>query len=141
MLWKYIRQKSFVEVVALFLGGVGFVLLVAPFQVSATLGHLGELGAAIAQSLVSSLRQVTAYHALGLLLLVGSTTIVVERIRYRLRASERLTAMKCPACGSELHRSHRHLSDRAIALFVPVGRYRCRNRQCSWRGLRVKPLS
>lgn len=141
MLWKYIRQKSFVEVVALFLGGVGFVLLVAPFQVSATLGHLGELAAAIAQSFVSTLRQVTAYHAIGVLLLVGSTTVVVSRIRHRLQTSKGLTALKCPECGSELHRSHRHALDRAISCFVPVGRYRCRNRQCNWRGLRVKPLS
>ncbi len=141
MLWKYIRQKSLVEVVALFLGGAGFVLLVAPFQVSATLAHLGEMGAAIAQSLVSSLRQVTAYHAVGLLLLVASTALVAQRIRYRLQTSRGLTALKCPECGSELHRSHRHLLDRAIGCFVPVGRYRCRNRQCHWRGLRVKPLS
>jgi hypothetical protein len=45
----------------------------------------------------------------------------------------------CPSCGARLERLQRQAIDRAIVMFVPVHRYRCR--ACDWRGrLRVRAL-
>jgi hypothetical protein len=70
-----------------------------------------------------------------LLLVIG---LVVWRLRWRLTTTPRFTEIKCPDCGSDLHRIRRRGRDRVLSLFVPVRRYQCRNHDCQWRGLRVQ---
>ena len=138
---KPFRQKSYIEFVALFLAGLGIFLLVEPFEIRATLGRLVSQAAPVALELLKNLRHLTASDAIAVILLAVSGVLFVNRIRYRLQTSEQLVSLKCPACGSKLHRSHRHSFERLINSFVPVFRYRCANRQCRWQGLRVKRLS
>ncbi|WP_017716184.1 hypothetical protein [Kamptonema formosum] len=138
---KPFRQKNFFEFVALFLAGLGIFLLVEPFEIRATLGSLGAEAARAGLESLKNLRQIAASDAIAVLLLAVSAVLLVNRIRYRLQTSEQLVSLKCPACGSKLHRNHRQLFDRLINSFVPVFRYRCANRQCGWQGLRVKRLS
>jgi predicted RNA-binding Zn-ribbon protein involved in translation (DUF1610 family) len=138
---KPFRQKSYIEFVALFLAGLGIFLILKPFQIRATLGRLGAQAAPVALELLKNLRHITPSDAIAFLLLAVSAVLLVNRIRYRLQTSEQLVSLKCPACGSKLHRSHRHSFERLISSFVPVFRYKCRNRQCGWEGLRVKRLS
>lgn len=138
---KRFRQKSCIEFVALFLAGLGIFLLVEPFQIRTTLGRLGAEAARVALESLKTLRHITVSDAIAVLLLAVSAVLLVNRIRYRLQTSEQLVSLKCPACGSKLHRSHRHSFERFISGFVPVFRYKCANRQCGWEGLRVKRLS
>ncbi len=136
---KPIRHK--IESVALFFAGLGIFLLGEPFEIRATLGRLGAQAARVALESLKNLRHITVSDAIAVLLLAVSAVLLVDRIRYRLQTSQQLVSLKCPACGSKLHRSHRHPFDHLINSFVPVFRYKCANRQCRWEGLRVKPLS
>jgi predicted RNA-binding Zn-ribbon protein involved in translation (DUF1610 family) len=120
---------------------LGIFLLSKPFQIRATLWRLGSQAAPVILDSLKNLRQIAASDAIAVILLAVSAVLLVYRIRYRLQTSEQLVSLKCPACGSKLHRSHRQLFERLINSFVPVFRYRCANRQCRWKGLRVKRLS
>jgi hypothetical protein len=62
---------------------------------------------------------------------------VLWRVRWRLTTMPRFRARECPTCGGGLRRIHRRSLDRLISVFVPVRRYRCRNNECRWQGLRV----
>jgi hypothetical protein len=81
----------------------------------------------------------TLSDLLGLLLLAGAAIFVVWRLRWRLTTMPRFIDRKCSRCGSDLHRVHRRRFDRVLNVFVPVRRYRCKNRACRWQGLRVSP--
>ncbi|MCD6290876.1 MAG: hypothetical protein J7M34_10275 [Anaerolineae bacterium] len=83
----------------------------------------------------------TLSDLVGMGLIALAIVAMLLRLRWRLMRSERLTALVCPVCGGPLHRIHRRPVDRLISLFVPVRRYRCRNRDCRWTGLRVVPPS
>ncbi len=83
-------------------------------------------------------RRTTVSDLIAYLLLVLVAGLVVWRVRWRIMNSPRLTEMRCPLCGSELHRVHRRTRDRIVGLLVPVRRYGCRNASCGWRGLRVR---
>ncbi len=80
----------------------------------------------------TTLSDLTAYG-----LLIVAVAFVVWRTRWRLMTMPRFTTKECPRCGKELHRIHRHRLDRLLNLLVPVRRYRCKDRECGWQGLRV----
>lgn len=42
---------------------------------------------------------------------------------------------RCPQCGHQVERVHRHLGDRVVAVLERVHRYRCLNGQCGWEGI------
>lgn len=134
------RQKKWVEWVALSLAGLGFVLILNPLNFSALAQRASDGAIQWGLTFARRLSDFHLSHWLGLGLLLVAAGLMVQRLRYRLRTSERLVDRKCPRCGRSLQRVHRHVIDRAIARFVPVYRYRCRNRSCGWSGLRVRRL-
>jgi hypothetical protein len=87
--------------------------------------------------LASVIRGTTLSDLVAYLLLVAVLCLVVWRARHRLMARSDLGELRCPRCGSDLNRIRRRKRDRALNLFLPVKRYRCRNRDCQWKGLRI----
>jgi hypothetical protein len=82
-------------------------------------------------------QRATISDVTGLVLLAVALAVVTWRIRWRLLRAPRYSARTCPLCGKDLRRTHRRRRDRILNLYVPVRRYRCRNRDCGWNGLRV----
>ena len=91
----------------------------------------------IVRGLEAAVQRTTLSDLTGLVLLAIALAVVTWRIRWRLLRTPRYTARACPLCGEDLQRSHRRRRDRIANLYVPVRRYRCRNRKCGWHGLRV----
>jgi hypothetical protein len=89
------------------------------------------------QNLVGFVQRTTVSDLTAYGLLAVVVGLLAWRTRQRVLNNPALGGTTCPNCGSELHRSHRHGLDRAVNIFVPVRRYRCRNRECGWYGLRV----
>lgn len=96
-------------------------------------GGLDRLDAAILRFFATT----TLSDILGLVLIIGALVAIVLRIRWRLTHDPRLAVLRCPKCGGEIHRVHRHRVDRLINVFIQVRRYRCGNRTCGWGGLRI----
>jgi hypothetical protein len=95
----------------------------------------GAVGALI-HTVIYHILPITLSDLIGLVLIVLSIVIVLRRVRMRL--IQRLTGSTCPICGGDLRRSRRNRLDRLISLLLPVRPYRCRNRECHWKGLRVR---
>jgi hypothetical protein len=91
----------------------------------------------ILRGLEAAVQRTTVSDLTGLVLLAVALAVVTWRIRWRLLRTPRYTARTCPLCGEDLQRTHRRRRDRIANLYVPVRRYRCRNRDCRWHGLRV----
>ena len=91
------------------------------------------------RGLVAAVQSTTISDLTGSVLLAIALVVVAWRIRWRLMRTPRYTARTCPLCGEDLQRTHRRWWDRIVNLYVPVRRYRCRNRDCRWHGLRVWP--
>lgn len=135
-----------VEITAALLIVLGIFLLVEHIQLRVIiLQFLFRTGSAIATALSRGMRglvnTVLSIHPsdlLGLALIVLALLILTRRVRWRLMRSEEWTGDTCPQCGSPMHRSRRRPLDRVIGWFVPVRRYRCKNPDCGWKGLRVK---
>jgi len=140
-LWREYRFEIFWLFVVL----IGIFLLVERMNIRATLW--AWIRAAF-RMFYMSLQQV----AYGIANWVASTTIsdfigmafillaaagMTLRLRWRILNSERLSTLTCPVCGSPLYRVHRRPRDRFLSWFVPVRRYRCKNHDCGWSGLRV----
>jgi hypothetical protein len=102
-----------------------------------TLRSIGRLGPASIDWLTGLAGRLTVSSLLGAFLLAVAAYVLVRRVRWRVMTSPRYTTRECPRCGGELHRVHRTRLDRALNLLVPVRRFRCRNRECRWEGLRV----
>jgi hypothetical protein len=98
---------------------------------------LGTLGERLTQSAQSFVRGTTLSDLTAYVLLLVAIAFVVWRTRWRLMRMARFTTLECPRCGSDLRRIHRSTVDRVLSFFVPLRRYRCSNRDCSWLGLRV----
>jgi len=98
-----------------------------------------SLASGLARALVSRAQHTTLSDLLAYCLLFMAAALILWRGRRRLMTQYRFTALKCPRCGSELHRVHRVWHDRLLDLYVPVRRYQCEDDECRWRGLRVKP--
>jgi hypothetical protein len=99
---------------------------------------LGALGNGLIRGVVNFVHRTTLSDLIGYVLLLSAVVFVLWRLRWRLMTTPRFTERVCPHCGGELHRIHRHGLDRVASLFVPLARYRCKNSECQWQGLRVK---
>jgi predicted RNA-binding Zn-ribbon protein involved in translation (DUF1610 family) len=95
---------------------------------------LGNLG----QGLTRFVRNTTLSDLVAYLLLVAVIVLVGWRTRYRLLTNPRLSELRCPRCGGELHRIHRRWRHRVLNLVLPVRRYRCADQSCGWQGLRIR---
>jgi hypothetical protein len=41
---------------------------------------------------------------------------------------------RCPRCGGVVYRIHRRGFDRFVDAFIPIGRFRCKDKGCDWQG-------
>jgi len=92
----------------------------------------------LVQGVASFVRNTTLSDLTAYVLLVMAIGLVAWRTRQRLISQPRFAELKCPRCGSGLHRVHRYWPDRVLSIYVPVRRYRCKNHDCGWHGLRVR---
>ena len=135
-----------VEIIAALLIVVGVFLLIEQIELRVVLLRLLlRIGSAIAtvstssvQGLVNRVLSTRPSDLLGLTLIVLALLILARRVRWRLMHSEEWAGETCPQCGGPMHRSHRRPLDRLINWFVPVRRYRCKDPDCGWKGLRIK---
>jgi hypothetical protein len=95
----------------------------------------GAIASAV-EGLTHRILPITTSDMVGLLLIVLSVAVVLWRVRVRLE--QHLAGQTCPVCGGELRRRHRRRWDRVLSILVPVGRYRCKNEDCRWEGLRLR---
>ncbi len=141
-LWSEWRAEIVIGLLVAF----GIFLLVERMQIRQTLlgwlrqgaQFLRELGGDVVRGIEAFVQSTTVSDLTGYTLLLVALVAVAWRTRWRLMTMPRFTSRTCPQCGSDLHRIHRRPSDRLLDLFVPVRRYRCKNRDCRWQGLRVK---
>jgi predicted RNA-binding Zn-ribbon protein involved in translation (DUF1610 family) len=133
------------ELIWLLVVAVGLFLLFERFSLRATLtlwarevAHNAlQRTADLDDQIGTFLTQVSISDLVGLVLILCATGAILLRIRWRLLNAPGLTQIQCPRCGGGIHRIHRTWTDRLVGLFVPVRRYRCRNDECGWKGLRV----
>jgi hypothetical protein len=141
---QFTRKYRF-EIIWLAVIGLGVFLILERMNIRQRL--FGWLRAAIA-ALASGIGQLISFitdiithtrlsNAIGYLLILAALGALVLRVRWRLMRAPTLTTIRCPECGGEIHRVHRHTVDYLINVFVPVRRYRCSNRECRWYGLRI----
>lgn len=138
---KHGQRKPPLELLALFLGGLGLFLILAQSQIKAILGRLGVLLVEVGRNILRNLQSLSIFDAVGFVSIAFGLALILIRGWYRLRTEPRFTSLNCPRCGSQLRISHRTHWDWILNRFVPVRRYKCRERHCGWTGLRVKSLS
>jgi hypothetical protein len=134
-----------VEILVVLMVALAIFLLVEQMQIRKTLLHwlrqgletLGGFGGGVLRTVVDFVQNTTLSDLTGYVLLLLVLVLVAWRTRWRLMSTPRFTSRECPRCGSDLHRIHRRGRDRLLNLYVPVRRYRCRDRNCAWSGLRV----
>lgn len=138
-------RNWWVEIIIALLVLLAIFLLVERMNIRLTLyswvvtmlAGLNNLMASLVQGVSGFVLGTTLSDLVAYLLLTLVAGLVIWRTRTRLLSEPRLTTIKCPYCGSGLHRIHRRSCDRLVNLFVPVRRYQCQNRDCRWKGLRV----
>ena len=134
-----------VEIVIVLLIALAVFLLVERMQIRQSLWALLRKGYEVLLGLVGSVqdwlvnlvRNTTISDLTAYVLLLVVLVVMAWRIRWRLMRAQRLTGQECPRCGSDLRRTHRRWRDRLVNLYLPVRRYGCNGRGCSWSGLRV----
>jgi hypothetical protein len=138
---KIIREYRF-ELLAVLLAVLGVFLLLEQFQIRITVANafrwlVNLLETALA-SLSAYLSKFTLSDMIGWILILGTSVLILWRVRYRFLHSENWRATVCPRCEGELERVHRTAFDRLVEkLFLPrARRYRCSNAKCNWSGLR-----
>ncbi len=144
--WKQIWRQYGFEIVVVAVIALGVFLLVEQMNIRPTLIRwlgvaLGALLRGIGQIdnvARDTLEHLTLSNALGLVLIFGALLAIVLRLRWQLMHRPALTVITCPVCGSELRQVHRQPIERLIDWYIPLRRYRCRNHDCNWEGLKVK---
>jgi hypothetical protein len=140
---EFAREYS-IELIASFLALLGIFLLVERMEIRVTILRLLRLSwrtvsgviDAVVNAIVRRVSIITTSDLIGLGLIVLAVAVALWRVRVRLMSHYAEHA--CPVCGGDLRRLHRRWSDRALSLLLPVGRYRCRNKECGWEGRRVR---
>lgn len=140
--WSEWRVELFIALLV----AVAVFLLVERMQIrESVLGWLRQgldvlrnFGGGILRGLVDFVQSTTLSDLTGYALLLAALVFVGWRARWRLMTTARFTERKCPHCSRDLRRIHRRWLDRLVNVFVPVARYRCRNRECRWQGLRIR---
>jgi hypothetical protein len=139
-------QDWWVEILISVLVALAIFLLVERMSIRQTLRAwlvalwhgLQDLISGLTRAVIGRAQAITLSDLVAYVLLVTAVFLVLWRVRRRLMTLPRFTALKCPRCGSEVHRVHRHWHDHVLDLYVPVRRYQCEDTDCRWRGLRVK---
>jgi hypothetical protein len=134
-----------VEISIALLIAFGAFLLLEKVNIRESLaGWLRRLGTAAIRDLDSAsaavsqfMHRLTLSDAVGGFLILVAFLAIVWRVRWQLMRAPALTGEACPQCGGRLVRVHRRTLERLVSAIVPLRRYRCTNRQCGWRGLRV----
>lgn len=140
-LWR----EWWVEIVVALLVAFAIFLLVEQMDIRQTLfgwfadllDSLDNLGSRLVEGVKRLARNTTLSDLTAYVLIVLVLGLATWRVRWRLLNSPRWTTQKCPECDSDLSRIRRGLGDRMVNLFVPVRRYRCKNSECRWQGLRI----
>jgi hypothetical protein len=140
--WSEWRVELFIALLV----AVAVFLLVERMQIRETvlrwlrqgLHALQNFGGGMLRGLVDFAQSTTLSDLTGYALLLAALVFVGWRARWRLMTMPRFTERQCPHCSGDLRRIHRNRLDRLVTVFVPVGRYRCRNRDCQWQGLRIR---
>jgi len=143
---RRIWQDWWAEILIGVLVALAIFLLVERMSIRQTLWRwllalwygLEELISGLARAVLDRVQHTTLSDLLAYCLLLLAASLMLWRTRRRLMTLPRYTTLRCPRCGSEVHRVHRHWHDRLLDLYVPVRRYQCEDPDCRWRGLRVK---
>ena len=127
---------------------LGIFLLVEQFSIRETLllvfqNFILYLGGSAQRATESARNMITRFSLsdlLGWVLVLLALTFIAWRSRYHFIHSEYWKAVNCPKCGSALHRIHRTSWDRFLSRTLLPGarRYRCKNPECGWSGLRER---
>jgi len=141
---QFIRRNR-VELIAALLALLGIFLLVEQIQIRATIfaamravwRTLSRGIWTVVSAVVNRILHTTVSDVIGLGLIALAILIMLWRVRFRLR-SQLANGEACPLCGGKLRRIHRHWQDHLLSLLLPVGRYRCRNSECRWEGVRAR---
>lgn len=72
----------------------------------------------------------------GVIASVALVLLVLWRIIWRLRSTNKFTATTCPNCGNPLVRIKSHSWQKTVRPLLPVRRFYCRS--CGWKGFRIK---
>ena len=109
---------------------------------SQLVNDLNILNQVLRTDLPRYLRALPVSTVIGWFLVILAIPFVIYRIRYRFSTSEQWQAVECPICGSGLRRTHRNFLDRFLShtLMPSARRYRCKNADCRWNGLRRRRL-
>ncbi len=143
---KRIFREYWVEFVALLIVGIGVFLVFVESNIRdiliAIVMRLITLFNMLVVYIVSNIAQFIVHFSfndlLGAFLLVGAMIFLLWRGRYHFNHSAFWNAVICPKCGSDLHRIHRSRFDRFLSATLLPGarRYRCKNPDCRWSGLK-----
>jgi hypothetical protein len=140
---QFIREYR-IELIAALMALLGIFLLVEQMEIRVTIFRVmrlvwrtvgGAVGGAV-RTVIYRFLHIRPSDLIGLVLILLSIAIVLWRVRVRL--IQRMTGSTCPICGGDLRRSRRGRLDRLVSLLLPVHPYRCRNRECHWKGFRVR---
>jgi hypothetical protein len=143
---RTIWRDWWIEIIVVILVALAIFLLVERMDIRQTIFGWGaglfraleRLATKVINGLAAFVRGTTLSDLIAYLLLLVVAALVIWRVRWRLLTSPRLNELVCPECGGDLHRTHRHWPDRVVGLLVPVRRYRCKNQDCLWSGLRIR---
>ena len=141
-----IWQNWWVEILVGILVAFAIFLLVERMSIRQTLWKwllalwhgIAGLVSGLAHAVANRAQHTSVSDLLAYCLLLMALSLILWRARRRFMTQPRYTMLRCPRCGSEVHRIHRHWHDRLLDLYIPVRRYQCEAPDCRWRGLRVK---
>lgn len=147
--WKQIWRQYGFEIVIVSVIVLGIFLIFERMNIRATLIEWLRTALGIALYEVGQIDNVardtfehlTLSDGIGILLILGALLAIVLRLRWQLMHHPALTVLVCPTCGSELRQVRRRPIERFIGWYVPFRRYRCRNHDCGWEGLKIKAIS
>ena len=142
---QLLLRASRFEIVSVLVAGIGLFLLVDRWSIRRTAKRwldqavvaMGNGLARIDQTVARFISETSVVNAAGFALIVVALVALFLRLRWRLTHSPRLSLLRCPRCGGDIHRVHRKFLDRLTRWLAPTRRYRCANRDCHWEGLRV----
>ena len=136
-----------VELIAIGFVILGVFLILEQYEIRETiLFVLLQLFAGIAfiiRFVVDYVIDFTLSDLTGWLLVFSAIIFVLWRARWRVIQSPRFASRICPNCHGPLRRAHRTRLDHVLAkvLILPLIRYRCKNPECKWTGLRIREVN
>jgi len=143
---RKILKEYRIEIIAALFAGLGIFLLVERLEIRSTVldsyrwltQELPGIALASLADLGSFIIGITISDFIGWTLLTLTAIFAIWRIRYRFLHSRWYRITSCPHCDGDLHRVHRSTFDRIVSkiLLKHGRRYRCKDDECGWSGLR-----